>query len=97
MIAIGFAEKMFTLWECIEHENFTTYTYTYVKNISADKSVVESLYPGITIDYSLKGHSTIIATKGETRRYEVGVFPFGKYKGMKITECADYSYLDWIY
>ena len=99
---IGFTRKYYTLWSfettydynasnvLVKHDR-----YTYIKNISFDKEKAISKYPEATVDESLNGRrgsfvkSTYIAEKDK--------FQFGKYKGMKFSECHDYEYMAWFY
>lgn len=97
---IGFAEKMYTLWEGtrIEKDGIKPYIeYSYIKNISSDLDKVKSLYPDVEIDLTLKGTKTIVRSAYTYVAEPLDVFNFGKYKGMKVEDCPDYSYLSWYF
>lgn len=101
MTAIGFAEKYFTLWNiCKKDVQCSTYVdhqtiCQYIKNISMDEAKVHELYPGVEIDWNLKGHHTFIASS--VKEWDNTKFLFGKYQGNKIDESTDYDYMQWYY
>lgn len=99
MQIIGFTNKFYTLWNISETsvdfglgvEHITR--YSYVKNISMELDTVRSLYPGVEIDMSLRGHSSFI--KSSEKIYDFSLFMYGRHKGTKIEDCTDYSYMQW--
>ena len=78
MIAIGFANVYFTLWNVFDEGTKTV--YRYVKNISKDWGEVEKLYPGVEVNYSLKGHYMVIANDSKKEEITNDRFQFGQYK-----------------
>lgn len=99
MLAIGFANKFYTLWniststvtnELEEHE---VTTYTYIKNVSLDKEKAFNSYPEAKYMDDLKGLSRSFEVVGSTKELRIDRFNFGKYKGNLISECVDYSYM----
>ena len=94
MIAIGFANVMFTLWNVFDEGTRTV--YKYVKNISSDIGKVEKLYPGVPVNYSLKGHYMVFTNNSENEEIANDRFQFGQYKGYTF-DCAGYDYLFWYY
>lgn len=94
MIAIGFANVYFTLWNVFEEGTRTV--YRYVKNISKDWGEVEKLYPGVPVNYSLKGHYMVFAN--DSKKEEIGPdrFQFGQYKGEPFSNASS-DYLFWYY
>lgn len=107
MLTIGFANVMYTLWDVSEetrtgYENkpYNVTVCRYLKTVCKDPAKLEKLYPGVPVDLSLKGHSSYeIIHKYEpidTKPiYGDDEFKYGKYRGMKILECTDASYLKW--
>lgn len=94
MIAIGFANVMFTLWDV--YEEGTRIIYRYVKNISSDINEVEKLYPGVPVNYSLKGHYMVFANDSKKEEISADRFQFGQYKGYTFNNVG-YDYLFWYY
>lgn len=106
MKKIGFADRYYTLWE---YEAFIVPLfrdgmgigsrfeehYTYIKNISMDREVVEKQYPGIEINPELRGKKTYTTTK---ESYAPGYLYFGKYSGSFVSEIweRDPDYLKWL-
>lgn len=106
MLKIGFANVMYTLWDVTEetrigYENkpYKVTVCRYIKTVCKDPAKLEILHPAVPIDMTLKGHSSFEIV----HRYEPEVkapvaddeFKYGKYRGMKILECTDASYLKW--
>lgn len=106
-LIIGFATQYYTLWE---YEAVTTYKtdsygnhhacgidhkYHYVKNISTDLSKVESLYPNVSIDMSIRGNASFI--RNEILNLPNNYFWAGKYAGRLIDEIIeiDFNYCLW--
>lgn len=94
MIAIGFANVMFTLWNVFDEGTRTV--YKYVKNISSDITEVEKLYPGVPVNYSLKGHYMVFPNGGNKEEIANDCFQFGQYKGESFNN-ASLDYLFWYY
>lgn len=100
MLAIGFANKFYTLWNISEERrdlgNGHSYIIThndYIKNISFDKETALAQYPDAKLDETLKGHTRSWESTKEVWD-NVDVFRFGKYKYEKINN-SDLSYLTW--
>jgi len=109
---IGFANKMFTLWNYDTVKNYrevngnhilsSAYTkYYYIKNISIDIETVKSLYPNVEIDMSLKGVGNFDRNDDYTDTDDfytatADVMTFGKYNGQNITDINDLDYLLWL-
>ena len=100
MLAIGFANKFYTLWNISEERrdlgNGHSYIIThndYIKNISFDKETALAQYPDAKLDETLKGHTRSWESTKEVWD-NVDVFRFGKYKYEK-TNNSDLSYLAW--
>lgn len=100
MEVIGFTNKYYTLWEVSkktvrdEYEEVTTYTYTYIKNISYDMNEAIKQYPNATIDLNLKGSHTFV--RNETRSLILpDCFQFGKYRAQPLMDCKDIEYIRW--
>ena len=100
MLAIGFANKFYTLWNISEERrdlgNGHSYIIThndYIKNISFDKETALAQYPDAKLDETLKGHTRSWESTKEVWD-NVDVFRFGKYKYEKINN-SDLSYLAW--
>lgn len=70
-------------------------TVFYVKNISKNKHVAFSKYPGVEFDETLKGVTVIYDT--ELKGIDMTKFLFGKYNGQTLIECEDTDYLYWYY
>lgn len=114
MRAIGFATKFYTLWD-IETEDLYTTVHTangersyksgslhkcfYIKNISTDLTKVESLYPNVTIDETLRGKSQSFEwTNGYVKvEYADDVFERGYNKGTAIAKCSVLRDLKWAF
>lgn len=94
MIAIGFANVMFTLWNVFDEGTHTV--YKYVKNISSDLNEVERLYPGVPVNYSLKGHYMVFPSSDNKEVIEADRFQFGQYKGEPFSNVGS-DYLFWYY
>lgn len=99
MKVIGFANKFFTLWDVTDHTEssngieYVWKTYSFIKNISFDRNVVEETYPGVEIDETLRGHSHSFETAKQPVYNDVDSYRFGKYAGRKIEEVNDCDYL----
>jgi len=100
MKAIGFANKFYTLWEIstsrqsLGNGRYYQFTrYTYIKNISMDREVAFSKYPGIEFNESLRGKSKSWESC-KTIWDNVDTYRFGKYQYMKIGN-FDLDYLAW--
>lgn len=100
-IAIGFAEKYYTLWyvdtytrTIREGQDEIVTRYTYVKNISFDRKRAFAQYPNARFIEDLRG---------KTRSWDsvkvvwtnVNTFRFGKYNGQSIDNCTDTNYIVW--
>jgi len=99
---IGKASKFYTLWEVYSETRQSlrgnTYKVThhqYIKNISFDKEIALSKYPDAVLDEDLHGHSSW--TSVDYPEIPSDEFKTGKYRGQKIAECTDYSYLLWAF
>lgn len=102
-LKIGFAYKFYTLWEMTQESRYEgknrihiVTDYKFIKNISIDREVVEQKYPGIEIDEALRGKSHSFFEEKYVWT-EQDKFRFGKYAGVEISKCYDYSYLAWYY
>ena len=94
MIAIGFANVYFTLWNVFDEGTRTV--YRYVKNISKDWDEVEKLYPGVSVNYSLKGHYMEFPSGDNKEVITNDRFQFGQYKGETFNASSS-DYLFWCY
>lgn len=100
---IGFADRYYTLWQVSQEERErygvreTVTVTTFIKNISMSLEKTKHLYPGVKVDTSLHGHSGSFETVTHSKpvHTDTSVFAFGKYKGMKLTECGDSEYILW--
>lgn len=108
-LAIGFANKFYTLWSIdiepvytidVYGNNWLTgYNthYTYHKNISIDLDKAKELYPTLEVKEDLRGK-----TKSWTTENKEDLCPqimkFGKYYGKDINELLehDFKYVIWI-
>lgn len=90
MQKIGFANEYYTLWNVDKYGKCF-----YVKNISKERDVAFSKYPGVEFDETLKGVTVIYDT--EPKGIDMTTFLFGKYNGEKLVECEDTDYLYWYY
>lgn len=97
---IGKSFKFYTLWEVSEEsrttsrgETYKVIYHQYIKNISFDLSKAVQKYPNAIIDENLHGHSSW--TSYDYPKPPVDEFCGGKYRGDKIAECTDLSYLHW--
>lgn len=100
MLAIGFTNKFYTLWNISEERrdlgNGHSYIIThndYIKNISFDKETALAQYPDAKLDETLKGHTRSWESTKEVWD-NVNCYRFGKYKYEKINN-SDLSYLAW--
>lgn len=93
MVAIGFANVYFTLWDVFDEGTKTV--YRYVKNISKDWGEVEKLYPGIEVNYSLKGHYMEF-TNSKKEEIDADRFQFGQFMGETFDGVGS-DYLFWYY
>lgn len=102
---IGRGKKNYTLW------NFTVQGYRiyykFVKMLSSSLEVVTASYPGVHIFEGLESdwhtQARLTGSINDMRHQlhneeseQKGVMPFGKYKGMKINEIEDRSYICWL-
>lgn len=106
---IGFTNKFYTLWSHTTKEEFITDAYgkhhlssvtdcfTYIKNISFDRSKVEELYPNTPINMDLRGVNYYETTRPSVYLPKDYLW-FGKYKGTKIDEILekDIQYCVWV-
>ena len=100
MLAIGFANKFYTLWNISEerrdlgngHSYIITYN-DYIKNISFDKETALAQYPDAKLDETLKGHTKSWESTKEVWD-NVNCYRFGKYKYQTI-DSTDVNYLCW--
>lgn len=90
MKRIDFANEYYTLWNVDGNGNCF-----YIKNISKERDVAFSKYPGVEFDETLKGVTVIYDT--ELKGIDMTTFLFGKYNGEKLVECEDTDYLYWYY
>lgn len=102
MLKIGFTNKYYTLWDVchdVTHlDNGVVIEKThcaYIKNISFDRDVAMSKYPGVEVDEDLRGHERSFSYTKEI--YPDDVFRFGRYRGNKFSDCHDYSYMSWYF
>lgn len=100
IMAIGFTNKFYTLWEITEEtrplgngHNYIVTHYTYIKNISFDKETALAKYPNAIFDDSLRGKTRSWESTKEVWD-NVDVYRFGKYKYEKIDN-RDLNYLAW--
>lgn len=105
---IGFATQFYTLWNYSQEKTFTTdsygnhhctgvkHIYEYVKNISKSIEKVNSLYPNVIIDDSLRG-KTHSFDRFEKRALPENIFWGGKYAGKLVDEIlvSDFQYCLW--
>lgn len=96
---IGFATQFYTLWDVQVQQHYstinsqhyhtgTTYTNTYIKKIAKSLDKVQTLYPGVTIDESLRGLSRSFSTRIKIELPQT-VFPYGQLEGALIMECTN--------
>lgn len=105
---IGFATKFYTLWNYQEEPQYimdaygkyhltgVIQKYFFIKNISFDIDKVMELYPGVTIDESLRGkYKSFESIKKVSKPF--GYFWVGKYNGKLISEVIknDLKYCIW--
>ena len=97
MQVIGFSTKFYTLWEVNTFaEGNNSYTrYSFVKNISFDLEVAKAKYPEAIVNLELRGHRSFVSY--DNTPVDDGCFRCGQYKGQKISECTDYSYMAWYF
>lgn len=109
MNTIGFANQFYTLWNvdtepvytCDSYGKYwlTGYNthYFYIKNISTDIEKVKSLYPTLTIDEDLKGHTNSWERKSQEDLCPQ-IMKFGKYRGENIDDLIikDFDYILWL-
>lgn len=109
MNTIGFANQYYTLWNVEKTPVYTTDSYGkhwltgynthyfYIKNISFDIEKVKSLYPTLTIDENLRGHTTSWEKKSQEDLCPQ-IMKFGKYYGQNIDELIvkDFDYILWL-
>ena len=104
MKIIGFANKMYTLWNCISEKQYIFINdtpnyigdkkiYNYVKNISMDLNKVLELYPDLEIDMNLKGTSSFEIDPKDKYEYPTNCFNLGKYIGTTFDNCNDAEYI----
>ena len=100
-IAIGFANKFYTLWNITEETkplgngcNYVVTHYTYIKNISFDKETALAKYPNATLDENLRGKTTSWSSQPKEVWTNVNCFRFGKYK-YQVIDSTDINYLEW--
>ena len=100
-LAIGFANKFYTLWNITEEtkplgngRSYMITHYTFIKNISFDKETALAKYPEAILDENLRGKTTSWNTTEEVWD-NVDTFRFGKYNGQKINEVNDLGYTEW--
>ena len=100
MLAIGFANRFYTLWEITEDtqnlgngELRIITNHSYIKNISFDKETAIEKYPEAKFDPDLKGKTISWQSVKEVWTNN-DVYRFGKYKYSKITD-ADIEYTAW--
>lgn len=98
---IGKAKTMYTLYSFVN--DGVRINYAFEKIVSKDLSKVKALYPDLKIDESLHGkfvekYCGPEATVHVEHNVNLGyVFKSGKYKGMKVDEVKDPSYLCFVY
>lgn len=81
--------RIFRVWQK------TYYRYSYIKNIYFDKEKVQSKYPGVEFDESLRG-KTISFNSTPVEVWTVNdCFRFGKYKYVNVNDCQDSEYIRW--
>jgi hypothetical protein len=87
---------MYTLWDktVINCKNYTSESYTFLKNVSKSLDKVKELYPGLTVDESLRGNVRIERMVYKPSE-DVDKFNYGKYKGELLTSVNDINYLIW--
>ena len=102
MIAIGFANKFYTLWEISEDSQtigngcrVVVTHHTYIKNISFDKETALAKYPDAVFNEGLKGKTSSWDSAPKEIWDNVDTFRFGKFKYEKIDSKADNNYLEW--
>lgn len=97
MQVIGFSTKFYTLWEVNTFiEGTREYTrYSFIKNISFDLEVAKAKYPEAIVNLELRGHKSFVSY--DNSPVDNGCFRCGQYKGQKISECSDYSYMAWYF
>lgn len=95
-LVIGKANVMYTLWDktVINSKNYISESYRFLKNVSKSLDKVKELYPGLTIDESLRGN-TYIERMVYKPLEDVDKFNYGKYKGELLTSVNDTNYLIW--
>ena len=100
-LAIGFANKFYTLWNITEEtkplgngRSYMVTHYTFIKNISFDKETALAKYPEAILNENLRGKTTSWNTTKEVWD-NVDTFRFGKYNGQKINEVNDLGYTQW--
>lgn len=100
---IGFANDYFTLWSSTtnvkieDRKKYNITSYTFIKNLSTDKTKAFEMAPEGTIyDKNLNGFTENLECK---YFFKLGAdrFHFGKYKGIRFIDCNDYTYLAWYY
>lgn len=93
---IGRGREYFTLWYISYDEEKERYYCQYVQNLmkTNDKEKVRMTFPNLGIDTSLFGHHSFYR-KEAVKAVDLTVWPFGKYKGQRIEDCEDDSYLTW--
>lgn len=97
MQVIGFSTKFYTLWEVntfTEGNNSFT-RYSFIKNISFNLEVAKAKYPEAIVNLELRGHKSFVSY--DNTPVDDGCFRYGQYKGQKISECTDYSYMMWYF
>jgi len=110
MITIGFAQKMYTLWDVQQepqyvldaygnyHLSHIRHLYFYIQNISMDKTKAFEKYPDAKFDENLKGKTNDFS-RDEQKELTTDIIWFGRYKGRLLTEIADldFQYILWLY
>lgn len=103
---IGFANKMYTLWEVSDvRKSYTSkynyvmkQDYTYIHNLSLNLEEAKKKVDGyFEIDLDLRGSSSFIKFGESFDETPDSVFKFGKYIGEDIVEVNDISYTEWYY
>lgn len=92
-LVIGKANTMYTLWNKTVI-NSKKYVFSYLKNVSKSLDKVKELYPGLTIDESLRGKTYIERTIDKPME-DVDKFNYGKYKGELLSSVNDVGYIIW--
>ena len=101
MLAIGFSNKYYTLWEgtvvtrTMEWGSETRRYYQFKKLLGKNIEKIKAAYPGVEINEKLNGRRRSFEEYDKRVVSSPEHFHFGKYARTRIDECEDLRYLEW--